>query len=58
MIIINPDGKGIVEVESWEDMITRPGFLEEVDPNKVELKNIIGRYRLLPEKRPCGLKTL
>ncbi|WP_405231687.1 hypothetical protein [Lentisalinibacter salinarum] len=57
MIVISEDGKGFVEVASWEDLLTRPGFLPEVDPKEIKLKRIIGRYRLPPTKHPCGLKT-
>lgn len=57
MIIISEHGKAIVHIESWEDLFTRPGFQEKVDPKKVELKEIIGWYRLPPLKHPCGLTT-
>lgn len=57
MIVISEDGRGFEEIESWEDLFTRPGFVEKVDPNKIKTKDIIGRYRLPPDKHPCALTT-
>ncbi|MEM7611385.1 MAG: hypothetical protein AAF270_06900 [Pseudomonadota bacterium] len=55
MILLNGD-KGLVHLESWEDLYTRPGFDEIVDDQQITLEEIIGQYRLQPPQ-PCGLKT-
>lgn len=57
MIVISEHGKSIVQIKSWEELFTRPGFQEKIDPKTVELKDIIGWYRLPPLKYPCGLTT-
>lgn len=56
MILISEDGKSLVKIESWVDLIERPGYVEKVDSNKVKLKAIIGRYHIEP-KRPCGIQS-
>lgn len=55
MITLNSD-KGLVRIECWEDVVTRPGFLAQVDPRTVKLKEIIGSYSFRMSI-PCGLST-
>lgn len=54
MITINTD-HGLVNVNSWEDVINIAGFNPNLDSSKHKLSTIIGRY-LLPEQTACGLK--
>lgn len=54
MITINTD-LGLVNVNSWDDVINIPGFNPNLDSSKHKLSTIIGRY-LLPEQTACGLK--
>ena len=56
MIRISEDGKTFVEIESWEDLITRPGYRDKIDPSKVQIKQILGLYKL-PDKHSCGIKN-
>ena len=53
MITINTD-KGLVKVSDWQDILERPGFDANLNPNKSELKTIIGRY-VFGDKVKCGL---
>lgn len=55
MITINSE-KGLVRIDTWDDVISRPGFTQEVNPKEVQLDAIIGRYRL-PDFVPCGLSS-
>lgn len=55
MITLNTE-KGLVRIESWEDVLSRPGFTVDVDPNSVELKEIIGSYKF-KDFIKCGLST-
>lgn len=55
MITLNTE-KGWVRLESWDDVLSRPGFLTDVDPNAVTLKSIIGNYAF-PTFLPCGLSS-
>ena len=54
MILISEDGKSLVKIETWDDVIERPGYVEKIDAGKVKLKAIIGRYHVEP-KKPCGI---
>ena len=54
MIIISEDGKTFVKVEDWSDVVSRPGFMERLNPKDIKLKNLIGQYNLYPAF-PCGL---
>lgn len=56
MILLCEDGKSIVIIDSWDDVIGRPGLELKVNPNEVKLKQIIGRYNISP-KQPCGIST-
>jgi hypothetical protein len=53
MIILNGE-KGFVEVASWEDITSRPGYAANLNPKEHKLKSIIGRYSFAEEIR-CGL---
>lgn len=53
MITINTD-KGLVKVNDWQDILERPGFDADLNPNRSELKTIIGRY-VFGDKVKCGL---
>lgn len=55
MITLNSE-KGLVRIESWDDIASRPGFLATVDPKTVKLKEIIGSYTF-DAFIPCGLST-
>lgn len=55
MITINSD-KGLIDVHSWDDILIRPTFKVGLDPDKHELKSIIGRY-VFRDQVPCGLSS-
>jgi hypothetical protein len=55
MITLNSD-KGLVLVESWDDITTRPGFDGNLDPTAVELESILGSY-VFRDYIICGLSS-
>lgn len=55
MITLNTE-KGLVRIESWEDVIGRPGFVIDLDPSTIELKTIIGSY-IFKDHVKCGLSS-
>jgi len=55
LITINTD-KGLVKVGAWQEVLERPGFDPNLNPNRSELKTIIGRY-IFGDKVKCGLST-
>ncbi|CFR15155.1 Uncharacterised protein [Yersinia frederiksenii] len=55
MIALNT-ATGIIEVNSWQDIIDRPHFRMNINPTTVELKEIIGSYQF-NEDVNCGLTT-
>ncbi|WP_376695954.1 hypothetical protein [Wenzhouxiangella sp. EGI_FJ10305] len=55
MITLNTE-KGLVRIDSWEGVLSRPGFTVDIDPNSVELKEIIGSYKF-KDFIKCGLST-
>lgn len=55
MITLNGE-RGFEKVESWEEIISLPGFTDNLDPTKYKLREIIGRY-IFKEKIPCGLTS-
>lgn len=55
MITLNTE-KGLVRIESWEDVTGRPGFVIDLDPSTVELKAIIGSY-IFKDHVKCGLSS-
>lgn len=56
MILLSENGKTFVKISSWDDIITRPGYVEKIDPTSVKLKQILGRYNISPQQ-PCGIKN-
>ena len=55
MIVLNEE-KELVRVESWDEIIGRPGFTNNLDPNEHELSKIIGQYAF-SDKIACGLSN-
>lgn len=55
MITLNTD-KGLVRIDQWDDIESRPGFTPLADPATIKLKEIIGRY-IFPFEIPCGLSN-
>lgn len=55
MIVLNSE-KEIIRVEAWEDIVTRPGFNRNLNPEKHALESIIGRYAFR-DYVPCGLSN-
>lgn len=55
MITLNTE-KGLVRIESWEDVVGRPGFVIDLDPSTIELKAIIGSY-IFKDHVKCGLSS-
>jgi len=55
MITLNTE-KGLVRIESWDDVLSRPGFIENLDPSKYSLDAIIGRY-VFKYKVKCGFSN-
>jgi hypothetical protein len=55
VITLNSD-RGLVQIEDWLDIESRPGFSKNLDPTAHKLKAIIGRY-VFPERIRCGLSN-
>lgn len=55
MITLNID-KGLVRLESWDDVLSRPGFKTDIDPKATKLDRIIGNYNM-STYQPCGLSV-
>lgn len=55
MITLNID-KGLVRLESWDDVLSRPGFKTDIDPKTTKLDRIIGNYNLSTYQL-CGLSV-
>ncbi|HUX63254.1 hypothetical protein [Sulfuricella sp.] len=55
MITLNSD-KGLVKIESWEDIEQLPGFVTDMNPSDHKLEAIIGRYAF-KDKIKCGLSN-
>jgi len=53
MITVNGE-RGFENVGSWEEVLQLPGFTINLDPEKEELKDIIGRY-IFKDMIACGL---
>ena len=53
MIVLN-QGKELVRVESWDDIVGRPGFNGNLNPAEHLLSGIIGQYAFADRIR-CGL---
>jgi hypothetical protein len=56
LIVLNEDGKSFVQISSWEDVATRPGFQTPINKDQIKLKAIIGKYRLEPI-HACGISS-
>lgn len=55
MITINSD-RGLVRIDSWDDVEGTPGFTREINPKEAELDRILGNYRLT-DLVVCGLSS-
>lgn len=55
MITLNTE-KGLINVESWDDILSLPGFAIDLDPTEHMLESIIGRY-IFKDKVRCGLSN-
>ncbi|WP_297813784.1 hypothetical protein [uncultured Methylophaga sp.] len=55
MITLNTE-KGLIRVDSWEEIQGLAGFVENLDPSDHKLKEILGKYTFT-EKIRCGLST-
>jgi hypothetical protein len=55
MITLNSE-RGVVRIASWDDIESVPGFVANIDPKTVKLKEIIGSYTF-DALIPCGLST-
>lgn len=55
MIALNT-AKGIIQINSWQDIIDRPHFRNDINPADVTLREIIGSYHF-SEDVACGLTT-
>ena len=50
------DDQELISIESWDQILSRPGYSGNVDPESAKLKEIIGNY-YLPSEVPCGLSS-
>jgi hypothetical protein len=48
--------KGLIKIEGWDEIESRPGFVKNLNPAKHTLDSIIGRY-IFKEKILCGLSN-
>lgn len=55
MILLNSE-KELVKVESWDDILSRPGFTSNLNPAGHTLEAILGSYKFA-EKIHCGLSN-
>lgn len=55
MIVLNT-AKELAKIEDWADIVSRPGFTTELDPQAHNLESIIGRYAFRDMIR-CGLSN-
>jgi hypothetical protein len=55
LITLNSE-KGLIHVENWDEIESRPGFEKNLNPVDHELESIIGRY-LFKHKIKCGLSN-
>ncbi|MDP2028473.1 MAG: hypothetical protein Q8K12_02420 [Thiobacillus sp.] len=55
MITLNSE-QGLITVESWDDIQSRPGFVTDLNPSNHILDSIIGRY-MFRDKIRCGLSN-
>lgn len=55
MITLNTE-RGLVKVETWQEIEELSGFTKDIDPKEYELKEIIGRY-IFKDYIKCGLSS-
>lgn len=55
MITLNTE-KGLVRIESWNDVLEMAGFTVDIDPETVKLKSIMGSYAF-KDFIACGLSS-
>lgn len=55
MITLNSE-QGLITVQSWDDIVSLPGFVLDINPSEHQLEAIIGRYAFL-DKIKCGLSN-
>ena len=55
MITLNTE-RGLVKVETWQEIEELPGFTKDIDPKEYELKDIIWRY-IFKDYIKCGLSS-
>lgn len=55
MIVLNVQ-KELIQIVSWEDIVSRPGFNANLDPKTHTLKDVIGSYNFEDAVR-CGLSN-
>jgi hypothetical protein len=55
MITLNTE-KGLVRLDSWDDVMSRPGYVANLDPRTTRLVEVLGNYTLFPFLQ-CGLST-
>lgn len=55
MITLNSE-QGLINVESWDAIESRPGFVPDLNPSAHKLDSIIGRY-IFKDKIRCGLSN-
>lgn len=55
MITLN-SSQGLTTVESWDEIVARPGFVTDLNPSDHQLDSIIGRYMFVDKIR-CGLSN-
>lgn len=55
MITLNSE-QGLITVQSWDDIVSLPGFVLDMNPSEHQLEAIIGRYAFM-DKIKCGLSN-
>ena len=55
MITLNTE-RGLVKVETWQEIEELPGFTKDINPKEYQLKEIIGRY-IFKDYIKCGLSS-
>lgn len=55
MITLNSE-QGLITVQNWDDIVSLPGFVLDMNPSEHQLEAIIGRYTFL-DKIKCGLSN-
>lgn len=55
MITLNNE-QGLITIQSWDDIVSLPGFILDMNPSEHQLEAIIGRYTFM-DKVKCGLSN-